>query len=206
MQQVLPRLISLLQYADASDPPAYGLLDSRVTDLFNAETVIRITKGLFQGRPWIFFSRWQLLFAIKLISIFSSRNVSNLPVTDDQFLKLLLMTNDFYPQGESAHDTSEGLIENLQRTTLRGYSVTESEKPWMLIGRYAEIFGRLAAKHNQADFYNWMDIHKVLSCEMGIRLDTFKAVLFGLRAGSENNLPRERREMGSSATRWSDAL
>ena len=189
LQQVLPGLIRLLQYGDTNEPSAYGVLDGRVTDLFNAETANRITGCLSQGRPWIFFSQWQLLFAIKLICSFGSRNVSSLPVTDDQFLKLLLMTNDFYPQGESAPDTTEGIIENLQRTALRGFSLIQREKPWMLIGRYAELFGRLAARTNRGDFNNWMDIQKVLSCKMGIQLDAFKAVLFALYASSASKLP-----------------
>ena len=189
LQQVLPELIRLLQYGDASEPSAYRELDSRVTDLYSAETANRITDWLSKGRPWVFFSQWQLLFAIKLICSFGSRNVSSLPVTNDQFLKLLLVTNDFYPQGESAPDTTEGLVENLQRTALRGFSLIQREKPWMLIGRYAELFGRLAAKSNQSEFNNWMDIQKVLSCKLGIQLDAFKAVLFALYGSSATKPP-----------------
>ena len=67
MQQVLPELIRLLQYGDTSEPWAYGVLDRSVTDLYNAETANRITDWLSKGRAWIFFSQWQLSFAIKLI-------------------------------------------------------------------------------------------------------------------------------------------
>ena len=35
MPRVLPSLISLLQYGDASEPPAYEILDQRVRDLFS---------------------------------------------------------------------------------------------------------------------------------------------------------------------------
>ncbi len=189
LQQVLPGLIRLLQYGDANEPSGYGVLDRRVTHLFNTETANRIKGWLSEGRPWIFFSQWQLLFAIKLICSFGSRNVINSPVTDSQFLKLLLMTNDFYPQGESAPDTAEGIFENLQRTALRGFSLIQREKPWMLIGRYAELFGRLAARTNRDEFNNWVDIHKVLSCKLGIQLDAFKAVLFALYASSATKLP-----------------
>ena len=189
LQRVLPGLIRLLQHGDTSEPWGYGVLDGRVTDLFNAEMANRITAWLSQGRPWIFFSQWQLLFAIKLICRFGSRNVSSLPVTDNQFLRLLLMANDFYPQGEPAPDTAEGIIENLQRTALRGFSLIQREKPLMLIGRYAELFGRLAARTNRGDFNNWMDIQKVLSCKIGIQLDVFRAVLFTLYASSARKLP-----------------
>ena len=194
LQQVLPGLIRLLQYGDTNEPSAYGELDCRVTDLFKAETANRIKGRLSEGKPWIFFSQWQLLFAIKVICSFGSRNVSSVPVTDGQFLKLLLMANDFYPQGESAPDTTEGIFENLQRTALRGFSLIQREKPWMLIGRYAELFGRLAAETNRGDFNNWMDIHKVLSCKMGIQLDAFKAVLFALYASSAIKLPEAEEE------------
>ena len=46
MQQVLPGLIRLLQYGDTSEPWAYGVLDPRVTDLYDAETANRITDWL----------------------------------------------------------------------------------------------------------------------------------------------------------------
>ena len=184
LQQVLPELIRLLQYGDTSEPSAYKELDGRVTDLYDAETANHITDWLSKGRPWVFFSQWQLLFAVKLICSFGSRNASSLPVTHDQFLKLLLLANDFYPQGESAPDTTEGLVENLRKTALRGFSLIQREKPWMLIGRYAELFGRLAAPANQGDFISWVDIQQILVNATGVKLDTLKAVLFALYGNS----------------------
>ena len=180
LKQVLQELISLLQYGDANEPSAYGALDGRVTELYGSETANSITGWLSKGKPWVFFSQWQLLFAIKLICIFGSCNVDNMAVTYDQFLKLLLMTNEFYPQGDPAPNTNEGIMQNLQRTALRGYSVMQREIPQMLIGRYAEIFGRLAAPANKSNFNNWVDIQKVLLDEIGIRLNLLKAVLFSL--------------------------
>ena len=96
LQPVLRELISVLQYGDANEPSAYGALDGRITEFFGSETANSITGWLSKGKPWVFFSQWQLLFAIKLICIFGSRNVNNMVVTYDQFLKLLLMTNEFY--------------------------------------------------------------------------------------------------------------
>ena len=180
LDQLLPSLIRLLQYGDSSEPSNYRILDSRVYDLFPVGPANRIADWLEQGRPWTFFSQWQLLFAIKLICTFGSRDEMGVQVTHEEFLKLLLMTNDFYPQGESAPDTPDGVFENLQRTALRGYSVMQREKPWMLIGRYAELFGRLAAPANQGDFNNWVDIQKVMMRDVGVQLDPFKAVLFAL--------------------------
>ena len=191
LQQVLPGLIRLLQYADTNEPMFYGVLDRRITDLFNAEKAHQIAERLSKGRPWIFFSQWQLLFAIKLICSFGSRSASDLQVTDGQILRLLLMTNDFYPQGESAPDTPQGIIENIQRTVLRGFSLIQREMPKVLIGRYAELFGRLAARANRGDFNNWIDISKVLTCKLGIQLDAFKAILFALYGSSAIRLSEE---------------
>ena len=126
------------------------------------------------------FSQWQLLFGIRLLCTFGSRDASQVQVTNDQLLKLLLMTNGFYPSGESDIDTIEGLLTDLQRTALRGYSLIEHETPKYLIGRYAELFGRLAPPANQSDFRTWVDIQKVLEDKLGIQLDIFKAVLFAL--------------------------
>ena len=145
MDQVLWRLIALLQYCDTTEPPAYGELDGRIRQLFPCLTASRIAGRLSQGPPWIFFSRWQLLLAIKLVCAFASREPGQIEASNSQFLKLLLMTNTFYPSGESARDTADDLIEDVRSTTLQGYSLIQSEHPEFLIGRYAELFDRLAA-------------------------------------------------------------
>ena len=178
--QVLPVLVKFLQFGDAKVPSAYSELDGRISEFFPTDTARRIAGELSEGRHWTFFSQWQLLFAIKLLCTFGSRDAVQVPVTDGQFLKLLLMTNDFYPEGESGPITIEGVVTGLKRTTLRGYSLVMGENPYYLIGRYAELFGRLAAPHNQSNFNSWVDIHAVLSDKLGIQLDTFKAVLFAL--------------------------
>ena len=178
--QALPHLVRLLQFGDASEPPAYGELDDRLNELFPCETARWIAGELSEGPPWIFFSQWQLLFAIKLLCTFGSREAGQVQVTNDQFLKLLLMTNEFYPRGESGPLTVEGVVSGLKRTTLRGYSLVTGESRYYLIGRYAEIFGRLAAPDNQSDFRSWVDIGAVLADKLGIQLDTFKAALFAL--------------------------
>ena len=58
-------------------------------------------------------------------------------MTDNQLLKLLLMTNDFYPSGESAIETTEDLVEDIKSTTLQGYSLIQGEHPEFLIARYS---------------------------------------------------------------------
>ena len=180
LDQVLWRLIALLQFCDTNEPPAYRELDGRIRQLLPCMTAGRIAGRLSQGPPWIFFSRWQLLFAIKLACTFAGRDTGQAQMTDNQLLKLLLMTNDFYPSGESAIDTTEDLVEDIKSTILQGYSLIQGEHPEYLIGRYAELFGRLAVPENQSTFNTWVDIHQVLAEELGIRLDAFKAVLFAL--------------------------
>ena len=181
---ILLRLVGLLQICDVKEQATYGDLDHRVSVLFPSSTASRIASRLSQERPpFIFFSRWQLLLAIKLVCTFASRDTNGTQITDNQLLKLLLMTNGFYPGGDSAtgpNESLEDLIDALRRTALQGYSLVQGEHPMNLIGRYAELFGRLAAPENRSDFNTWVDIHKVLADELGIKLDTFKAVLFAL--------------------------
>ena len=105
------------------------------------------------------------------------------------------MTNDFYPSGESAIDTTEDLVEVLRSTTLQSYSLIQGEQPEFLIGRYTELFDQLAAPANRGDFNTWVDIRQVMTEKLGIRLDAFKAVVLALagstvRQGNEEILRR----------------
>ena len=178
--QFLPGLITLLQYGDSGEPPAYEILDRRILDLFPTRKARRIAERLSRESEWIFFSKWQLLFAIKLLCTFGSRDAGKAQVNDDKFLDLLLMTNGFYPRGESDLSTAEGVMETVQRVALLGYSLIQHERPSSLIGRYSELFGRLASPANQSEFNSWVDIQQVVGAKLGVRLEAFKAVLFGL--------------------------
>ena len=178
--QLLPALITLLQYGDASEPATYGELDRRICQLFPSDPALRITDRLSQGSPWMFFSKLQLLYAIKLLCAFGSREPGKARVSNDQLLNLLLMTNGFYSRMESRLDTAEGVEEGLQRLTLLGYSVIQRERPANLIGRYSELFGRLAASASEGTFKSWVDIQKEFAARFGVQLDVFKAVLFVL--------------------------
>ena len=181
LESVLPRLVGLLQRCDIIEPATYGDLDRRISTLFFSVMASRIANRLSQeGSPFIFFSRWQLLLAIKLVCTFACRDASRIQVTDNQLLRLLLMTNDFYPGREPTSSATEDLIQGIRSIILQGYSLIKGEQPRHLIGRYAEIFGRLAAPENQSNFNTWIDIHKVLAEELGIKLDAFKAVLLAL--------------------------
>ena len=178
--QLLPGLITLLQYGDASEPAAYKTLDRRICDLFPTWTARRVAERLSRESHWMFFSKWQLLFAIKLLCTFGSTDAGKAQAKDDKFLDFLLMTNGFYPRGESDLSTDEGVKGTVQRVALLGYSLIRHERPINLIGRYSELFGRLAAPTNQSEFNSWVDIQGVVNTKLGVQLDALKAVLFVL--------------------------
>ena len=184
VERTLPALISLLQYGDLTDPPAYEVLDRRVRDLFPTETARRIADEMARRSHYMFFSKWQLLLAIKLVCAFGSRDADTAGTSDTQFLNLLLVINGFYPGGEDAPNTPEGDLEAVQETALLGYALIQNERPYNLIGRYAELFDHLPAPGNRAEFNAWVDIRSVLAEELGLRMGAFKAVLFALYARS----------------------
>ena len=182
--QLLPGLITLLQYGDSSEPPSYRTLDRRICALFPTKTAVRIADKMAREATWMFFSKWQLLLAIKLLCTFGSHGTKESQIRDEQLLNLLLMINGFYPRADSTINTFDDAVNAVQKVALLGYSVVQNEQPSNLIGRYAELFGRLAASGNQGEFRTWVDIQKVLATKLNIRLDAFKAVLFGLYAKS----------------------
>ena len=182
--QLLPDLIMLLQYGDAREPPAYKVLDSRISDLFPTRAARRIAEKLSQENHWMFFSQWQLLFAFKLLCTFGSRDAGKDQANDGKLIDFLLMTNSFYPGGESDLSTDEGVEGAVQRSALLGYSLISHEHPSNLIGRYSELFGRLAAPTNQSEFNSWVDIQNVVRTKLGVEMEAFKGVLFTLSANS----------------------
>ena len=195
--RVLPGLITLLQYGDASGPPAYAELDRRVRDVFPTETARRIVDWLSREPELIFFSKWQLLFAIKLLCTFGSSDANQAQVSDYKFLDFLLMTNGFYPSGESDLGTVGGVTDAIQRVSLLSYSLIRHERPINLIGRYSELFGRLPAPVNRNEFNSWVDIQGVMETKLGVHMDAFKAVLFALFGKSISGLswPDDGREI-----------
>ncbi len=178
--QLLPGLIRLLQYGDASEPPKYETLDHRICDLFPTRAARRIAERLSAESHWIFFSQWQLLFAIKLLCTFGSRDAGKDQANDQKFIDFLLMTNSFYSRGETDLSTEEGFERTVQKVALLGYSLVRRELPTNLIGRYSELLGRLAAPTKRSEFNGWVDIQNVVKTKLGVQLETFKAVLFAL--------------------------
>ena len=184
LENLLPPLITLLQYGDANEPVTYRELDRRIPALFPTSVAHLVADRLSQGSHWIFFSKWQLLFAIKLLCVFGAREPVEVRVNDEQFLKFLLQTNGFYSHGESSAATTEDVIEIVQKAILSNYSLMHREPPKNLIGRYGDLFGRLGAPDRQNEFKSWVDIQSVVASELGVQLDVFKAVLFALYSSS----------------------
>ena len=184
LRQVLPVLIRILQYGDAGEPSRFEKLDSRICRLFPTKTARLVQDKLSQGSPFVFFSQWQLIFGIKLLCTFGSRDAGDTQVTEDHILRLLLTTNGFYPLGGSDDDAEEDIERDVQRTILRGYSLMQSEKLQNLIGRYAELFGRLTEPTDLIKFKTYVDIRDVLTSKLDVQLDVFKAVMFGLYSNS----------------------
>ncbi|MDE2815085.1 MAG: hypothetical protein OXK81_00085 [Chloroflexota bacterium] len=189
VRQLLPGLITLLQYGDSSEPAAYETLDRQICDLFPIGAARRIERKLSLESHWKFFSKWQLLFAIKLLCTFGSTSEDKAQVKDGRFLDFLLMTNGFYPSGEFDLSTDEGVKATVQRAALQGYSLIQHERPINLIGRYSELFVRLAAPSTKSEFNSWVDIQEVVKTKLGVQLDDFKAVLFALYCNSITGSP-----------------
>ena len=180
---LLRSLIALLQFGETSEPSSpleFPTLDRRLKEIFPNHAAIRVAAHLESADHLIFFSKWQLLFAIKLACAFGSRNADAQDIDLDHLLDLLLMVNDFYPGRASPQESREAGIKPVQEAILRQYALVQHETPHHLIGRYAEIFGTLAAPPNRSQFRDWVDIREIVESQIGVDLDTYKAILFAL--------------------------
>ena len=198
-EPLIRSLIALLQFGEALEPSsslAFPTLDQRLPDLFPVPAAKRTSAHLESADQWIFFSKWQLLLAIKLACAFGSTNAHTQDVNLEDLLHLLLMVNDFYPGSATPQRSHEADVKAVQEAILRQYALVQHENPHHLIGRYAEIYGELAAPSNKSKFPDWIDIRETLQKEFGIGLEPFKAILFALYTnavavyGSENGEPR----------------
>ena len=174
----LHSVIALLQFAEASDPSssvAFPELDRLLPELFPIQQARRVADRLKTADHWIFFSRWQLLLAVKLLCAFGSRETPTGNVSMGQLLDLLLMVNDFYPGSTNPGHSEEASVKAVQEAALRQYALVQHEHPHHLIGRYAEIFNTLTSLN---DAHVRVDIGNVLKTEFGVDLNMFKAILF----------------------------
>ena len=183
IDDALPTLVRLLQYGDSFTPPAFEYLDGQVRQLFGSVLAHRVAAELEQSDHLIFFTRWQLLLAIKLVCTFGARAAHPEGGGTPQVLELLLMVNRFiddHPKEPSSLDNHDDLVHAFKASILKGYSLIENEQPLALIGRYSEMFKVLANPTNECTFRSWVDISQVLESHLGIQLAAFKAILFSL--------------------------
>ena len=187
---MLRGLIALLQFAEASEPSSpftFPTLDRRLPELIPVQSASRISSSLKAADHWIFFSKWQLLLAIKLLCAFGSRDAHAGRPGLEQLLELLLMVNDFYPGDADPGSSPEAAVKSVQEAALRQYALVQHEIPHHLIGRFAEIFGALAAPRDPNDPRVWVDARDVLNAVAGVDLDRFKAILFAFYTGAVLN-------------------
>ena len=197
IDDALPTLVGLLQYGDSFTPPAFDYLDRRVRQLFGSVLAHRVSAKLEQSNHLIFFTRWQLLLAIKLVCTFGTRAAQPVGVGASRVLELLLMVNCFIDdraKEPSRLDNHDDLVDAVKASILKSYSLIDNEPPLALVGRYSEMFKVLANSTNKRTFKSWVDIGEVLESRLGIQLPAFKAVLFSLygntltQSGVRNNL------------------
>lgn len=182
--RLLVPLIKLLQHIDAPVQPKPINMDGSVPQLFPGALGRRAYDHLKRSNRLIFFSTWQLLFAIKLLCTFGSKAPEADKLDPVQTLKLLLMVNSFYPDDPSSPSTEEDAVKQVQSVALRGYALPHYERPSDLIVRYATMYGEIAAPTNRETFRTWVNVKDVLAAEMGVDIDVFKAVLFAIFANA----------------------
>ena len=192
----LPDLIRFSQYAESFNPTQYEYLDAQVSNLFGSTLGARVAAKLDQSDEFIFFSKWQLLLAVKLVCVFGARSNHQTGPSDALLLRFLLMVNhliDYHPDEPRELNTDEEVMAEVKKSILRGYVSNDMEYPIALIGRYAEMFKLLAHPANKHTFKSWVDIGQVVETKLGIQLPALKAVLFSLYGNtlphSENTEP-----------------
>ena len=185
-EPLLSALVKLLQYLDA--PVHQGAqqreLDGLLPRLFPGPLGRQAYTCLRNSDRWIFLSKWQLLFAIKLLCTFGS-NAQTLDRLDpSQTLRLLLMVNSFYPNDPGSPYSDDDDVKQVQSVALRGYALPAHERPTDLIARYAEMYDVLGAPTNEGAFSTWVNVHDVVADKLGFDLGVFKAVLFAIFANA----------------------
>lgn len=180
-EPLLSNLVKLLQYLDAPVHPSNLDMDGLIQELFPS-TLGRRTDALRRmSNRSIFFSKWQLLFAIKLLCTFGSDHSVGSEFAPEQALRLLLKVNSFYPDHpDSPYSQGEDPVKEVQSVALRGYALPIYERPSDLIVRYATMFSELGAPAEESTFNTWVNVKDVLAEKMGFDIEVFKAVMFAI--------------------------
>ena len=193
MSDALSALIRFLRFGDAGSTSRFHMLDDHVEELFRNDIGRRVRSHLATTPNRVFFTRWQLLSAIKLVCTFGARGDGDGQVRPVRLLELLLMVNDFVHRdyGDSGPlDTVEQQIASVGGQALKGYSLLHHEPPMGLIGRYADILGSRAGAKNSKRFKSWLDINQVAQSTLGVRVSDLQAVLYAVYASLPNTVER----------------
>jgi hypothetical protein len=195
--EALPALIRLLRFGDAGNASRFNILDEHVEELFRGDLGRRIGAKLASTPDRVFFTRWQLVSAIKLICTFGATTNGDGQVRPAELLNLLLMINDFVHRdyGDSGPlDTIEQQESSVKSQALKGNLLLHHEPPISLIGRFADILGSRAGVDNRSRFHSWLDIDQLTRSTLGVGVTDLRSVLFTVYASLPNTIEQRGNE------------
>ncbi len=171
-------LIRLLRMADSGKTSAAERLNLDAGKYLKTALGEGIVAMLDQNPNAVFFSRWQLLFGVKLLCVFG--NTKSSEDKPDDVIKLLLMINDFIYRDygvpgkfESEIEKKESVLSSLIKQNL----LFAREQLRYLIGRYYDLF-RVRALNKSSD--NWVDLEAVFLTKTGVSIKEFQALHLGI--------------------------
>jgi hypothetical protein len=135
-----------------------------------------------QGSSHIF-TKWQLLFAIKLLCVFGERRTveQGHAVSPDSILQLLLMVDDFVDR--DSDDQPDYSTEELQRAAVKSQVIRQmllfDEQTRYLVGLYEDLFFHRARETSPSRTDNWIDVERVFEDRYGLSMEEFQAVVAG---------------------------
>ena len=189
----LPTMIRFLRFGDAGSASRFVLLDQHIEELFRNDLGRWVASQLSTTLDRVFFTRWQLVSAIKLVCAFGSAADGDGQVRPAMLLNLLLMINDFVHRdyGDSGPlDTGEQQMASVKSQVLKSNSILHHEAPISLIGRYADLLGSRAAPKNKSRFKSWLDIDQVAISTLGVGIADLQSVLLTVYGSIPNTVER----------------
>jgi len=149
----------------------------------------------------VFFSKWQLLFAVKMICVYGLDDLPKAEATvpADDIVRLLLIVNDFIHRDFGEADPLDSKSD--QWASVKGQLISQTvlfsrEQPRYLIGRYYDLFTVRGSKQNRSRYDNWVDIDDVMANNYGFSHREFQAVLLGLYASIPQDIENRRQIEG----------
>jgi hypothetical protein len=187
----LPALIRFLRFGDAGNAPRFRTLDEHIEELFPNNVGRWVGSQLATSSDREFFTRWQLLLAIKLICTFGATDEGDGEVRPEDLLKLLLMINDFVHRdhGDSGPlDTNEQQLASVKSQILKCNVPLHHEPPIGLIGRYSDILGSRAGVQRQSCFNSWFNVDQIARSTLGVGITDLRLVLLAVYASLPNTV------------------